>query len=138
MLKKCKKADDVLFINASEGFKKVKRQNALEPKHIKRIVDAYQKRPEGRFEIWNDSKDKIELASRRVDMSEIADKNDYNLNISRYVSTAVPEPEINLKETYKSLVSIEKDIIEATKAHNVFLKDLKLPLLPGGPTESDK
>ena len=138
VLKKCKKADDVLFINASEGFKKVKRQNALEPKHIKRIVDAYQKRPEGRFEIWNDSKDKIELASRRVDMSEIADKNDYNLNISRYVSTTVPEPEINLKETYKSLVSIEKDIIEATKAHNVFLKDLKLPLLPGGPTESDK
>ncbi len=27
VLKKCKKADDVLFINASEGFKKVKRQS---------------------------------------------------------------------------------------------------------------
>jgi type I restriction enzyme M protein len=129
VLKKCKKADDVLFINASEGFKKVKRQNQLEPEHIDRIIDVYMERPKGRFEIWNESNDKIELASRRVDTTEILE-NDYNLNISRYVSTAVPEPEIVLADTHLDLVEIEKAISESTVKHNEFLQELGLPKLP--------
>lgn len=48
VLKKCKKSDDVLFINASEGYKKDKRQNRLregengEPNDIQKIVETYQ------------------------------------------------------------------------------------------------
>ena len=48
VLKKCKKSDDILFINASEGYKKDKRQNRLregengEPNDIQKIVDTYQ------------------------------------------------------------------------------------------------
>jgi len=38
VLKKCKKPDDVLFINASEHFEKGKRQNHLLPEHIEKIV----------------------------------------------------------------------------------------------------
>jgi type I restriction-modification system DNA methylase subunit len=45
VLKKCKKPDDVLFINASEQFIKGKRQNQLTETHIDRIVETYQKRP---------------------------------------------------------------------------------------------
>ncbi|MEY3758512.1 MAG: hypothetical protein RIR39_3, partial [Pseudomonadota bacterium] len=41
VLKKCKKPDDVLFINASEGFEKGKRQNRLLPEHIEKIVSTY-------------------------------------------------------------------------------------------------
>ena len=47
VLKKCKKPDDVLFINAAEHFLKDKRQNKLgdgengTPDHIGKIVDTY-------------------------------------------------------------------------------------------------
>jgi type I restriction enzyme M protein len=123
VLKKCKKFDDVLFINASEYFEKGKRQNRLrdgeegDPNDIRKIVETYQFRTEE------------ERYSRRVSMDEIA-KNDYNLNISRYVSTAVTEKEINLKEVNARLVDIEKRIKEATDKHNAFLKELGLEELP--------
>jgi len=63
-------------------------------------------------------------------MEEI-EENDYNLNISRYVSTAVPEPEIDLAATHADLVGIETAIQAATRKHNEFLKELGLPELPG-------
>ncbi|WP_295154384.1 N-6 DNA methylase [uncultured Brachyspira sp.] len=44
MLKKCKKFDDVLIINASNEFEKGKRQNILLDKHINKIVDTYKYR----------------------------------------------------------------------------------------------
>src|SRR5207244_6719974 len=46
VLKKCKKPDDVLFINAAEHFVKDKRQNRLEQAHIDRIVETYKHRTE--------------------------------------------------------------------------------------------
>jgi type I restriction enzyme M protein len=62
-------------------------------------------------------------------MAEI-EKNDFNLNISRYISTAVGEEEIDLMATHASLVEIEKAIHIATAKHNEFLKELGQPLLP--------
>ena len=66
--------------------------------------------------------------SRRVSMDEIKG-NAYNLNISRYISTAVEEEEIDLLKVNQELMSIEDTIKEATKKHNKFLKELGLPLL---------
>lgn len=119
VLKKCKKYDDVLFINASdeENFEKGKRQNKLRPEDIQKIVDTY------RF------RDQEERYSRRVSMEEI-EKNDFNLNISRYVSTAKAEPKVDLEAEHQKLVNIEKDINEALDKHNSFLKELGLPPLP--------
>lgn len=117
VLKKCKKPDDVLFINAAERFLKGKRQNQLTDKHIDDIVATYQHRKEqGRY-------------SRRVSMKEIAD-NGYNLNISRYVSTALEEMEVDLAATHAELVRIEGEIKRATAKHNAFLKELGLSPLP--------
>ncbi|MGR2928112.1 type I restriction-modification system subunit M [Acidithiobacillus ferriphilus] len=117
VLKKCKKPDDVLFINAAEHFVKGKRQNQLTKEHINRIVDTYQfRKEEPRY-------------ARRVDMAEI-EKNDFNLNISRYISTAVAEEEIDLAATHARLVDIERAIQIATAKHNAFLKELGKPLLP--------
>ena len=117
VLKKCKKPDDVLFINAAEHFEKGKRQNQLKPEHITKIIETYQHRkPEPRY-------------SRRVEMAEI-EKNDFNLNISRYISTATAEQEIDLSAVNAELVEIEKSVREATAKHNEFLKELRLPLLP--------
>ena len=117
VLKKCKKPDDVLVINASEQFVKGKRQNLLSEAHIARIVDTYQHRAEH------------ERYSRRVSMAEIAE-NGYNLNISRYVSTAEDEVEIDLAATHAELVRIDAELRQATARHNEFLKELGLPLLP--------
>jgi type I restriction enzyme M protein len=117
VLKKCKKPDDVLFINASEHFVKGKRQNQLKAEHIAKIIDTYQ---------FRKAEDQY---ARRVTMDEIA-ANDYNLNISRYISTAQQEAEIDLAATHTKLVEIEKAIREATTRHNEFLKELGLPALP--------
>ena len=56
--------------------------------------------------------------------------NDYNLNISRYVSTALEEAEIDLAATHAELVRIEGEIRTVTAKHNEFLKELGLPPLP--------
>lgn len=117
VLKKCKKPDDVLFINAAEHFVKGKRQNQMTEEHIAKIIKTYQFREqEPRY-------------SRRVEMAEI-EKNDFNLNISRYISTSVGEAEIDLAATHAELVRIEKDIAAAKEKHNAFLKELGLDLLP--------
>lgn len=117
VLKKCKKPDDVLFINAAGHFEKGKRQNRLTDGHIAKIIETYKERKEEpRY-------------SRRVEMEEIK-KNDCNLNISRYISTAVGEVGIDLSATHAGLVEIEKAIQTATKKHNAFLRELGLPELP--------
>jgi type I restriction enzyme M protein len=81
------------------------------------IIDTYKTRsPETRY-------------ARCVTMKEI-EKHDFSLNISRYISTAEPEPEIDLGATHKELVEIEESIQQAMKKHNKFLKELGLPPLP--------
>jgi type I restriction enzyme M protein len=117
VLKKCKKSDDVLFINASEHFKKGKPQNSLLPEHINKIIDTYQEREEE------------ERYARRVSMKEL-EKNDFNLNISRYVSTAKAEPIVDLQAVNANLIDLENKAQSATESHNQFLKELGLPPLP--------
>lgn len=114
VLKKCKKEDDILFINAGEHYVKGKRQNSLEDKHIDKIVETYQHRYE------------IERYSRKVSMEEI-EKNGYNLNISRYVDISEDEVPIDLQEVNKKLISINESIKTNTDKHNEFLKELGLP-----------
>ena len=70
-----------------------------------------------------------ERYSRRVSMKEIVE-NDYNLNISRYVSTAEAEQVIDLRAVHADLVAIETELGEAKKRHNVYLAELGLAPLP--------
>jgi type I restriction enzyme M protein len=125
VLKKCKKPDDVLFINAAEHFVKGKRQNQLTDEQIGRIIETYKNRnPQDRY-------------ARRVSMKEIS-ANDYNLNISRYVSTAQEDAEVDLAATHAELVRIEGRIRKATATHNGFLTELGLPLLPSTSLDAKK
>jgi type I restriction enzyme M protein len=116
VLKKCKKFDDVLFINAVDHFEKGKRQNSLLPENIEKIINTYKYRTE-------------ELRySRKVSMDEI-EQNEFNLNISRYVSISKVEEQIDLNEVNKKLKEIEIEIFNSKQRHNQFLKDLGLPLI---------
>ncbi|MGB9731376.1 type I restriction-modification system subunit M [Calditerrivibrio nitroreducens] len=117
VLKKCKKFDDVLFINAAEHYQKGKRQNMLLPEHVEKIVETYQHRREEPH------------YSRRVRMEEI-EQNDFNLNITRYVSTAQAEAEIDLKQVHREIADLTHKIEAARTRHNAFLKELGLPELP--------
>jgi len=113
VLKKCKRTDDILFINASEHFEKGRRQNSLRDKDIERIVETYKYRAEG------------ERYARRVQMAEI-EANGYNLNISRYVSTTVEEKRIDLSEVHRQLAENKAALAEAEAVHNMFLRELGL------------
>lgn len=119
VLKKCRKNDKILFINASsdEHYEKGKRQNYLRDEDVDKIVTRYQDREyEPRY-------------SRQVSLQEIRD-NDYNLNITRYVNLSKEEEEIDLYEVNRQLQDIEAKIIESRDRHNVFLRELGLPELP--------
>ncbi len=70
----------VFMIDASKGFMKDGPKNRLRSRDIHKIVDVFNKQTE------------IERYSRMVPLAEIADpKNDYNLNIPRYIDSSEPE-----------------------------------------------
>ena len=117
ILKKCKKPDDVLFINAAEHFEKGKRQNRLTDEHVTKIIETYKHRKEE------------DRYAKRISMERIAEEG-YNLNISRYISTAVSEAEIDLAANHQKLVDIERTCSAAKVKHNAFLAELGLPPLP--------
>jgi type I restriction enzyme M protein len=125
VLKKCKKPDDVLFINASEYFERGKRQNRLRDKDIDKIVETYQFRKEE------------ERYSKRIPMERIKEDG-YNLNISRYISSAITESEIDLAATHGVLEMIENTIQKTTVKHNEFLEELGLPPLPSSDSNSSR
>lgn len=106
----------VIFLETAE-LRTKSRQEIRMPEHIDKIIKTYQfRKEEPRY-------------ARRVAMEEI-EKNDFNLNISRYVSTAVGEAEIDLDAVHAELVEVEKAIMDAKKRHNRFLKELGLKPLP--------
>jgi len=125
VLKKCKKPDDVLFINASAHFEKGKRQNHLRDEDIEKILETYQFRKEE------------ERYSKRIQMERIKEEG-YNLNISRYISTEIAESEIDLAATHGILETIENTIQKATIRHNQFLEELGLPPLPSPDSNSSR
>lgn len=70
----------IFMIDASKGFEKDGPKNRLRPRDMHRIVDAFVNQKE------------IQRFSRMVSLKEIADpKNDYNLNIPRYIDSSEPE-----------------------------------------------
>jgi len=62
-------------------------------------------------------------------MEEI-ERNDFNLNILRYVSTVQTEEEIDLARVHAELLAVEAKISEARQRHNRLLAELGLPLFP--------
>ena len=116
VLKKCRKNDKILFINASseDHYEKGKRQNFLRENDVEDIIEAYKSRAT------------ISRYAREVSLSEIKE-NGYNLNITRYVNLSKEEEIIDLKKVSEQLEDIEKEIIKAREEHNSFLTELGLP-----------
>lgn len=75
VLKKNRGSEGILFIDASKGFEKQGKQNKLRACDVKKIADTYRDRKE------------IPGFSRVVTRDEIR-RNEYNLNIPRYVDSS--------------------------------------------------
>jgi len=114
VFKKCKEnPEDVLFIDASKGFEKVKTQNILREEHIDQIVETYRNRTV------------TEKYSYRAPLQEIAE-NDYNLNIPRYVDTFEEEDEIDIQAVMQEIKELEAKRAELDKEIEVYFKELGL------------
>lgn len=111
VLKKQREGRDVLFIDASKEFTKVKTQNILEPEHIEAIINMYINR------------ENVDKHAYLATYDEVKD-NDFNLNIPRYVNTFDPEPEISINDTVKEIEDIDKQIKESESQLLDMLKEL--------------
>ena len=102
VLKKNRKRDDILFIDASNDFEKQKTQNVLLPEHIDKIMQAFEKR------------ESITKYAEVVPFSQI-EENDFNLNIPRYVNTFEAEEEIDLVKISEKLTALSLEAQQTDK-----------------------
>ena len=116
----------IFMIDASKGYIKDGNKNRLRECDIKKIVDTFNAQLE------------IPKYSRLVPMEEITEKNDYNLNIPRYIDSQPPEdiqdikahlkggiPNFNVKELnnyWEAFNSVKLDLFENIDADYSRLK----------------
>ena len=103
VLKKHREGRDVLFVDASNLFEKEKKQNVMNKEHIDKVIKLY-----------NDRKtvDKLSFLASYEDI----EKNDFNLNIPRYIDTSEEEEEIDIRELSESFRDINREIKESNEA----------------------
>lgn len=86
--------DNILFIDASQEFEKVKTQNFLRSEDVDKIVTTYRER-------------KVMDKYSYIASLEEVQENDYNLNIPRYVDTFEEEEAVDLKAVAQELKGLE-------------------------------
>ncbi|HQG78232.1 MAG TPA: type I restriction-modification system subunit M [Bacteroidales bacterium] len=115
VFKKCREQpDDILFIDASQHFEKVKTQNYLRNEDVDKIVDTYAKRVT------------IDKYSYVASMDEVRE-NDYNLNIPRYVDTFEEEEPVDIAAVANDLKALETEIKSTDDKISGFCKALNIP-----------
>ena len=109
--KKRQHTDNILFIDASQHFEKVKTQNVLRAEDIDKIINAFNTR-------------KNEAKYSHIASLKQIEENDFNLNIPRYVDTFEEEEEIDLKAVSKELKKLDKEIAATDDVIAGFCKEL--------------
>lgn len=112
VLNKNKKTNDVLFIDSSKNCIKKSKQNDMNEEHINKIISTYRERKE------------IEKYSHLASYEEIV-KNDYNLNIPRYVDTSEEKKLPDLKEVVKDIIEIDNEIEKVNKELKELVEQLE-------------
>lgn len=101
----------VIFIEASRGFREGSAQNYLRDEDVKKIAAT--------FHAWKD----VPRYARVVELAEI-EKNEHNLNISRYVEIAEAAEKVDVAHAIAQLRETERKRTEAEKKMNQLLKEL--------------
>lgn len=111
VLKKHREGRDVLFIDASQKFEKGKKQNAMADEHIDSVIDLYNKR------------ETVDQESFLASFEDI-EKNDFNLNIPRYVDNFEKEEEIDLNALLADMKQTDEELGQVQGEFLSLLKDL--------------
>ena len=111
VLKKHREGRDVLFIDASQKFSKGKKQNEMTDEHIDAVMKLYSDRTTVDKEAYLAGFEDIE-------------KNDFNLNIPRYVDNFEQEEEIDLNELLTNMENTDKELEQVQGEFLTLLKDL--------------
>lgn len=111
VLKKHRDGRDVLFIDASKKFEKGKKQNAMTDEHINEVIELYKKR------------ETVEKESTLASFEEL-EKNDFNLNIPRYVDNFEKEEEIDINGLLEDMKKTDKEMEEVSAEFVSLLKEL--------------
>lgn len=111
VLKKHRDGRDVLFIDASRKFEKGKKQNAMTDEHIDSVIELYNRR------------ETVEKESFLAEFEDI-EKNDFNLNIPRYVDNFEQEEEIDLNALLNDMKQTEEEINRTQGEFVSMMKDL--------------
>ncbi|MEQ2355286.1 type I restriction-modification system subunit M [Pseudoalteromonas piscicida] len=115
VLKKNRKhSDNILFIDASQNYGKATNQNYLRDEDLERILQAIEKRE---FE------DKFAYVAP---LTEIAEENDFNLNIPRYVDTFEDDEPIDLGDISSKLRKIKNEMYSSDLEIMTFCKELRI------------
>jgi type I restriction enzyme M protein len=115
VFKKCREhPDDILFIDASQHYEKVKTQNYLRDEDVDRIVDTYAKRIT------------IDKYSFVASLDEVRE-NDYNMNIPRYVDTFEEEELVDIKAVASELKALEAEMRSTDETIAVYCRELNIP-----------
>jgi type I restriction enzyme M protein len=114
VFKKCREdSGNILFIDASKYFEKVKNQNYLRDSDIDKIIKTYRERT---------VHDKYSYIATLDEVKE----NDYNLNIPRYVDTFEAEEEIDLNEVSAKLKALDIEMVATDAKIAEFCKQLNI------------
>lgn len=114
VLKKHREGRDVLFIDASRKFEKGKKQNAMTDEHIDSVIELYNRR------------ETVEKESFLAEFEDI-EKNDFNLNIPRYVDNFEQEEEVDLNALLNDMKQTEGEINRIQGEFVSMIKDLTSP-----------
>ena len=109
-----KRRRKVLFIDASGAFEEGGNQNRLRDEDIRRIAST--------FRAYKD----VERFASVVTLEEISNKNNWDLNISRYVDTSEEEDRIDVADAVRKLRELEQERATAEAAMNGHLAELGL------------
>lgn len=128
--------DKVIFIDASSDYEDGKNMNHLREKDIKRIVTELNKAKQTMINAGEQTEKslvkilksvEIEKYLRIIEITEI-DKNDYNLNISRYINSSKERKEINITKCLKSIAEIDEALNKNNEKLRSLLKSIGLEL----------
>jgi type I restriction enzyme M protein len=112
--KKCRVHDkDILFIDASEHYEKIKTQNYLTEEHVQKIIDTYRERQD------------VDKYAYVASLDEVAE-NDYNLNIPRYVDTFEEEEPVDLDQVSEDLKNLETEIAKTDREIAGYCQELNI------------
>ena len=114
MLKKSKKENKVLFINAEREFARVGNKNKLRSEDIEKVLSKYSDRKEEDF------------FARHVDHTEIAD-NDYSLSVTNYVLAENKKEIVDIKALNESISEIVTRQTALRKEVDSIVADLEGP-----------